>query len=196
MRITPLLLLLLACAAPAASAQIYRCAGPNGTAISDRPCGTTAASPAPFGAYGPAPERAAPRHRSAPADPPRVGEHVKYLGSECSSLSEAIRTGPARGTPPEALRGLRDEYRFKCAVEDREARKQAQADERDRQRAQVASLDAVRAQRREEESRRAHCAGLRDAIAARRSRESQLNATEVSALRDLERSFNERCLSR
>jgi hypothetical protein len=37
---------------------------------------------------------------------------------------------------------------------------------------------------------------MRDVIALKRSRERQLNETEVAALRSLESTYNSRCLSR
>jgi hypothetical protein len=85
----------------AQSAQ-YRCQGDHGCIyISRTPCPGTSLS---MSYCGPAPDDSAIRSRSSGSvtlNPPE--DHVKHLGSECASLSEGLRTGPARGTPSSVL---------------------------------------------------------------------------------------------
>ncbi len=191
----PLLLVLgLLSLTPSAYGQTYRCSSGSGTYYSDRPC-TVIGTPGKLGAIGPS--RAEPATPYSPPLPgaPKAQEHVKYLSAGCASIAEAIRTGPSRGVRRDVLDSLQDEYRQKCALEDQEARKQVRDDESQSLRAKVAERDLARAQRQQSEIRSAQCLGMRDVIALKRKRESQLNDKEVLALRDLEASYNERCIT-
>ena len=177
----------------AAHGQTYRCSSGSGTYFSDRPC--AAGAPAKLGAIGPV-RAPAPAYSPPLPGAPRAQEHVRYLGAECASINEAIRTGPSRGVRYDVVYALQDEYRQKCGLEDQDARRQARDDEVKQLQTQVAQRDSAKAQRRQTEAQSAQCLGMRDVISLKRRRESQLNAKEVEALRDLERSYNERCLTR
>jgi hypothetical protein len=147
-----------------------------------------------LGAYGPtAPQTYTPYSAPVP-DAPRVQDHVKYLGSACASISEAIRTGPTRGVRSDVLRGLQEEYAQKCSVEDQDARRQAQQDKSREFQAKVAERDGVARERQQVKARLEYCDGMRDVIGLKRKREPSLNAQEVEALRDLEKAYNSRCL--
>jgi hypothetical protein len=147
-----------------------------------------------LGAYGPtAPQTYTPYSAPVP-DAPRVQDHVKYLGSACASISEAIRTGPTRGVRSDVLRGLQEEYAQKCSVEDQDARRQAQQDKSREFQAKVAERDGVARERQQVKARLEYCDGMRDVIALKRKREATLNTAEVEALRNLEKAYNERCI--
>jgi hypothetical protein len=148
-----------------------------------------------MGAYGGS--RAAAGTQYFPPTPgaPKAQEHIKYLGAECASINEAIRTGPSRGVRHEAVRALQEEYREKCNIEDQDARKQAQEESAQKIQARLAERDSVKSQKQQAEARSAQCLGMRDVIGLKRKRESQLNETEVQALRNLEQAYNQRCLS-
>jgi len=141
--------------------------------------------------YGPA--RTAPQYTSMPHAMPKAQEHVKYLSSACSSISEAIRTGPARGVKSDVMRGLYEEYRQKCSLEEQEARTQVHQDARAQQQVHVAQRERGAADKREANIRADRCLGMRDVISLKRKREAELNAKEIDALRALERTFNEVC---
>jgi hypothetical protein len=126
----------------------------------------------------------------------KVEDHVKYLGSGCASISEAIRTGPNRGVRMDVIQGLRDEYRQKCSIEDQEARSRASQDSTAEQASKLAQRDAARSQQQQARVQADQCAGMRDVISTKRQRERELNPTEVAALRSLESSYNERCVAR
>jgi hypothetical protein len=64
------------------------------------------------------------------------------------------------------------------------------------QRQKLAQRDSAANERAQAQQRTDQCAGMRDVIALKRSRERQLNDTEVVALRSLESTYNTRCLSR
>lgn len=192
---TALLLCLLACGS--ALAQSHRCSSNGRTYYSDRPCnGDTKLQ-----MYGPAPsyadrraERYADRH--TPSAIPRAQEHVKHLSPACASISEAIRTGPARGVRGDVVRGLHEEYRQKCSMEDQDARAQVHQEMNDQRQTQVAQREMSVAEKQQAKERAERCGGMRDVIALKRKREAELNAKEVGALRSLEKTYNEVCLAR
>jgi hypothetical protein len=192
----PLLALVMLLAGAGAQAQSYRCSNGSSTYYSDRPCSSAPAGK--LGAFGGNPRQSAPPAAYSP-QLPRAGKaqgHVKYLSPACADISEAIRTAPARGVRGDVVSGLHEEYREKCALEDQDARRQLRQDEQKLQSEKVAQRDSIANERAQAQQRADQCAGMRDVIALKRSREKQLNETEVAALRSLEGTYNSRCLSR
>lgn len=195
LRPTSLALALLIVSA-GAQAQSYRCSNGSSIYYSDRPCSSAPAGK--LGAFGDNPRQSAPPAAYSP-QLPRPGKaqgHVKYLNPACADISEAIRTAPARGVRSDVVSGLHEEYRDKCALEDQDARRQQRQDEQKQQSEKVAQRDSVANERAQAQQRADQCAGMRDVIALKRSRERQLNETEVAALRSLEGAYNTRCLTR
>ena len=192
---TPVVALALLLAGAGAHAQSYRCSNGSSIYYSDRPCSSAPAGK--LGAFGGNPRQAPPATYSPQL--PRAGKaqgHVKYLSPACADISEAIRTAPARGVRGDVVSGLHEEYREKCALEDQDARRQQRQDEQKQQSEKVAQRDSIANERAQAQQRADQCAGMRDVIALKRSRERQLNETEVAALRSLEGTYNARCLSR
>jgi len=186
--------LTLLLAASVVQAQTYRCSAGGATYLSDRPCAV--APKTQLGGYGPVAPAPYLPYSPQVADAPKAQEHVKYLGSACASISEAIRTGPTRGVRGDVIRGLQEEYNQKCSIEDQDARRQAQQDRAQELQVKLADRDSAAHDRQQAKARVDHCAGMRDVIALKRKREPELNPTEVQALRELERAYNERCLAR
>ena len=183
-------------AAPSALAQSYRCSANGATYYSDRPC-ATAATRTQLGGYGPARSAATPTPTPTHLpDAPRMQEHVHYLGSGCASISEAIRTAPARGVRGDVVRELHDEYAKKCTLEDQDARAQLQRERAREQQSQLAQRDGAKVAQQQASLRADQCGAMRDVVALKRKREAELNGTEVQALRELEKSYNQRCLAR
>jgi hypothetical protein len=179
-------------ATPWAHAQVYRCSSGGSTYLSDRPCPVLPKTQ--LGGYGPvAPGTYVPYSAPLP-DAPRAQDHVKYLGSACASISEAIRTGPTRGVRADVIRGLQEEYSQKCSVEDQEARRQAQQDKAQELQGKLAERDNNIRERQQVKARLDYCTGMRDVIGLKRKRESALNAAEVEALRNLEKAYSARCI--
>lgn len=173
--------------------QTYRCSSGSTTYLSDRPCPSGSSNK--FGGYtGGRSSTSAPYFPPTPGAP-KAQEHVKYLGAGCASINEAIRTGPSRGVRHDGVQALQEEYREKCSIEDQDARRQAQEDSAQQVKAKVAERDGLKSQKQQAEVRSAQCLGMRDVIALKRKRESQLNETEVQALRNLEQAYNQRCLA-
>lgn len=179
-----------------ADAQQYRCTEGGRVVLSDRPC---AGSPSgKLGVIGPTVSE--PRysgnmqHFIVPAS--KAAEHTSFLGSQCASLIEAIRTAPARGVKGTVVSELQAEYYKKCAEEDRQARQrlsEQQQSERDKQRSVLESRGAERsAQQRSKEA----CTSMLDAIQGRRKRLNPKDQAEVDSLAGLERRFDAECVRR
>jgi hypothetical protein len=176
-----------------AQAQTYRCSSGGSAYLSDKPCGTAPATGR-MGSYGP--QQVAPGYTPQPARPGNVEAHVKYLGTECASISEGIRTAGVRGVRGQVVQDLHQEYRQKCAFEDQDARRKVQADLSQEQGQRQAQRDAANNSRAQAQQQADRCAGMRDVISLKRARETSLNEKEVAALRELESTFNGQCLTR
>lgn len=183
------LLALLAVVTAHASAQSYRCSSGGRTHYSDRPCASELKS------YGPAPERHMPDRYHAQPGMARAEEHVQHMGSGCAAISEAIRTGPARGVKNDVIRGLHEEYRLKCSMDDQAARDQVRQERQQMRQAEVAMREQEAARKRQLAEQRDRCNGMRDVISVKRAREASLNPKEVEALRSLERTYNQVCIA-
>jgi len=181
-------------AVPSVYGQTYRCSSGGSTHLSDRPCND--ASKAQLGMYGPSRSATATPYSSQLPGVPRAQEYVKYLPSGCASIVEAIRTAPARGVRGDVVRALQDEYSQKCSLEDQDARNQLRQEKSQQQQIKLAERDGAVKERQQMQMRADQCGNMREVIALKRKRESDLNPMEVGALRDLERAYNERCISR
>lgn len=174
-----------------AFAQLHKCSARGVNYYSDRPCPLIGKTH--IRAIGPARQHS---YSSRLPDAPKAQEHLKYMGSGCASISEAIRTGPTRGVRGDVIRALRAEYSQKCSLEEQDARRLLQQDKSQEQRMKVAERDHAAAEQHETKERRDYCARMRDVIGLKRKREARLNAKEVDALRQLETSYNGRCIER
>jgi hypothetical protein len=179
-----------------ARAQSYRCTEGGRLVVSDRPCLPGASTR--LGAIGPIAEQ--PRSTAYKRDysPPmqRAAEHVGLLSPRCATISEAIRTGPARGVRGEVISDLRTEYRNLCADEEQLALgklSDKRQNEREKKHAELVAQDQDRAQRQRVQE---NCVGMRDAIQGRKKRLNPELASEVAALADVERRFDEQCRNR
>ena len=184
----------LVLAGPSAEAQSYRCSSGANAYLSDRPCGTGTTGK--LGSYGPSRATAGAPNTSQFPGAPKVQEHVKYLGSGCASISEAIRTGPARGVRSDVISALHEEYNQKCSIEDQAARTTLSQEQTHQRSDQLAQRQAVANVRQQASLKSERCVGMQDLIALKRKRESQLNPTEVEALREIEKTYNVQCLGR
>jgi len=190
MRLRIIICVLLGIASATASAQNYRCSSGGRTYFSDRPCnGETKLQ-----TYGPV--TTYPQYSKSVPGVPKAQDHVKYLSSGCASISEAIRTGPARGVRGDVVQGLYAEYRQKCSLEDQDARARAQQDVDAQRQTQIAQRDSGAADKQTAKERADRCNGMRDVISLKRKREPELNVKEVEALRSLEKTYNAICVAR
>jgi hypothetical protein len=181
--------------ATAAQAQTYRCSAGGSTYLSDKPCGTGQATGR-VGSFGPTAPALSSSYSQSYSRPSGVEPHVKYLGAECASISEGMRTAVVRGVRGNVVNDLQKEYQQKCALEDQDARRKAQQESAQDMRQKQAQRDAVVTARAQTQQSAERCAGMRDVIGLKRKRESTLNEKEVAALRALEVTFNEQCLAR
>jgi hypothetical protein len=179
--------------AASAYGQAYRCDSGGTAYLSARPCAAAAKSE--IRSYGPARSAAGTRYSAPVSGVPKAEEHLKYLGSGCASISEAIRTGPARGVRGDVIGALNAEYSQKCSLEDQSARKQLQEDRSQEQRQALGQREGATTERQRVRLKLEQCTGMREVLVLKRRRESDLNVKEVEALRGLEKAYNERCVA-
>ena len=121
------------------------------------------------------------------------GEMNRYLSPECATLNDGMRSAARQGNYNTVM-DLRREFGRKCGDEMSDAYTQRQQD-------QMRQIEQRQEQKRGQEAAQARtqaqaeqCTGMRDVIQTRRKREAALNPTEVASLRQLEATYNERCL--
>ena len=174
-----------------AFAQAYRCGGSGGSPYySDRPC---SGAPTQIRSYGPMPVGRYV-HGGSSSSLPKAPEHLQYLGSECASINDAIRTAPIRGIGHGVISELHDEYNRKCAEDDQRARSLLAQEQSRQSQARTQVQDQATRQLAQARAQSQQCESMRDVITLKRRREAALNPTEVAALRSLEAAFNQRCL--
>lgn len=111
-------------AVASAQAAGYQCSSNGTTYYSHQPC------PSALVYYGPA---NSPTRYEAPL--PKIGTAPDFqdrLSPRCSSLNDAIRTGPARGLKSDTLSDMRQEYQQKCAEEEGEVRSRMRSEMSDK----------------------------------------------------------------
>lgn len=124
-----------------------------------------------------------------------TSELNRHLSPRCASLNDAMRSAAQQGNY-NTMRDLRQEFMRKCTDEAQAAMQSTyreRENEREQQQEQRRQVEQAQAQSR---ATAQQCDGMRDVIQIKRKREATLNPTEVAALRQLETSFNERCLRR
>jgi hypothetical protein len=139
------------------------------------------------------------QYYSRPYVPPaeNTSETNRHLSPACATLNDAIAAANRQGQYTTA-QTARQEFNRKCADELQEAmqkRYQQQQGERERRLDEKRQAEMAQDQAAQLAQQ---CEGMRDVIALRRKRErdNALNPTEVQALRQLEASYNSRCLRR
>lgn len=124
-----------------------------------------------------------------------TADYNRYLSPRCAGLNDAMRSAAQQGNY-NTMRDLRREFMQKCsdeaqsAVQSASRERETQREQRQEQRRQVEQAQA------DSRALAQQCDGMRDVIQSKRKREATLNPTEVAALRQLETTFNERCLRR
>jgi hypothetical protein len=181
-------------ATPTAYGLTYKCNFGAGSYLSDRPCNGTNSTQ--MNMYGPTRSGTNIPYSSQLPRAARAQEFVKYLPSGCATIIEAIRTAPTRGVRGEVVRDLQEEYNQKCSIEDQDARNRLQQEKQQQQQTKLAERDGARNENLQSKLRTDQCRSMRDVISLKRRRENELNSTEVGALRNLENTYNERCITR
>lgn len=179
-----LILCTLACATSAAIAQArYSCTARNGvTYMSERACPS-------ISVYGPAPERQTNTYI------PKMGEaqeHLPYLSSRCSSLSEGIRTGPARGVKHDVTAELQRNYQRECAEEEREARTKLNAQRNDAANAKKSNQQVAALGQQQMQAKQQQCDESKRIIFNKKKR-TDLSEGEQQELQRFMQNFKERC---
>ncbi len=135
----------------------------------------------------------APTHIPKVQDAP---DHLKLLGPRCSSMSDAIRTGPARGLKSETLAALHKEYRRECAEEESQAIRKLSSERSDarrhQQEEQKAQAQAQALQQQRSQAAQQLCDESRRILATKKRR-TDLNDGEKAELLRFEENFRSRC---
>ena len=193
-------LLGLVAAAGAAQAQSYRCSTPNGYRYSSTPCAGSRPQDDKMGSYGPSESSSyQPSYqrygRVSSAGYRRVQDapaYYDYLSPACKELNDAIRTASTRGVGGDAVRGLQREWSQRCSddVGDAHVRmRQAQRDDRERKRAEVAEAQA---RQTSANVHREQCDEML-CILARKRKRTDLSDGERADLARFEANFEQRC---
>ncbi|MBC7917979.1 MAG: hypothetical protein H7Y28_09235 [Rhodoferax sp.] len=166
----------------------YVCRQSNGsTTISDRPCND---SGAPVVAYGPTQQQ--PTFSNIPKSPD-APEHLKYLGSRCASMNDAIRTGPSRGLTYQTQAELQRSYRRDCAEEESQAYRQLSEDRRSSQTAKQESQRQANAEKQQSALKQQQCDESKRIIHTKSAR-TDLNDGERAELARFKENYQARCL--
>lgn len=119
----------------------------------------------------------------------RAPEVQRYLSPACAQLSDAIRTGPARGLRWDTIAQLREEYRGKCREDEDQARqdlRQAQVQQREAQQAEQQA-------RQRQVQDRSRCQELQRILVGKRRRIEGMGEGERHDLERSEAAYAERC---
>lgn len=158
----------------------------GGYIVSDRPCGN-----APSGIYY-VPPLAQP---AAQTYVPKIGEapeHQKYLSPQCSAMSDAIRTGPARGVRYETTAELQRNYQRQCGEEEYEARNKMAAERREAKNQQKEAQQAVQASQQRSQMAQQQCDESKRILYVKKRR-TDLTEGEKADLQRFEENYKSRC---
>ncbi len=185
-RVFGMCLCLLVCHYASAQSR-YSCPTSNGSyVISSTPC--TSQSSIVY--YGPSAGQA-PQPTYIPKVPD-APEHLKHLGPRCSSMSDAIRTGPARGLKSETITALHKEYRRECAEEESEAFRKLARERTDARSAKQAEKTAMAQEQQRSQLAQQQCDESKRILFTKKRR-TDLTDGEKADLQRFEDNFKSRC---
>jgi hypothetical protein len=189
MKISPLLtLLIVASASPMGIAQVrYNCTAKNGVSYaSEKPCAPPSSA---IVYYGPVAERQPTTYIPKMGEAP---EHLPYLSPRCSSLSEGIRTGPARGVKYEVTASLQRDYQRECSEEDHDARARVNTEHTDAANAKKSSQHFAALTKEQALIKEQQCGESKRIIFSKKKR-TDLTAGEQQELQRFIQNYKERC---
>ncbi len=188
--------ILMVAASQACAQTVYRCRSGGSTVISQQPCTTGAGSH--IGVIGPQESRYASPEFQTHYNPGvgKAPDHLAYLGAECATLSDAMRTAPARGLRGAAITDLHNEYRTKCAEEDSEARQRVSREQSDQRNARKSEQQAQKFQRELSVRERDQCHELLRILHGKRQRLAAMSEGEKTDLANSETAYRARCSAR
>ncbi len=174
-----------------AFSQSYQCKRQNGTTYQ-----SPNACPSPgLIYYGPT-ESPNTSYRSENSRIQAAGEELQYLSSECSRLSEGIRTAPARGLKYDVIQASQKEFTEKCSDELSAARQQVYASKRDKKSNALEEKKSSQMKvvmNKEEEARKyRQCAEIRNALNNRKAK-TNMTEGEKNDILAFEQRYRDRC---
>lgn len=119
-------------------------------------------------------------------------EHLKYLSPQCSAMSDAIRTGPARGVRYDTTAELQKNYYRQCAEDESEARSKLAAERRDVNKAKKEAVQAQQASQQRSQLAQQQCDESKR-ILYMKKRRTDLNEGEKAELLRFEENYKSRC---
>lgn len=169
----------------------YTCRYNGGSYQSTQPCPGTSVGGSDLVYHGPV---TPPPPRYEPP-PPRVAEApstLRYLSPRCASLSDAIRTAPARGLQYDTIRQLQQEYNRECSENESEARSRLSQERRDQKQQQNEARALSKAEQERASIRAQQCGESKRILVTKRAR-TDLTDGEKADLKRFEENFLARC---
>lgn len=126
---------------------------------------------------------------------PRVTEApstLRYLSPRCASLSDAIRTAPARGLKYDTIRQLQQEYSRECSEDESEARSRLSQERRDQKQQQKEAMALTKAEQERASIRAQQCGESKRILFSKRAR-TDLTDGEKAELKRFEENYLARC---
>ena len=117
---------------------------------------------------------------------------MSYLSPRCASLSDAIRTAPARGLQYDTIRQLQQEYNRECSENESEARSRLWQERRDQKQQQIEAKALSKAEQERASIRAQQCGESKRILVTKRAR-TDLTDGEKADLKRFEENFLARC---
>lgn len=165
----------------------YSCrSASGGTIVSDKPCGSSSG----MTYYGPTASQGTsntyvPKVSAAP-------DHLKYLSPHCSSMNDAIRTGPARGVKYETTSELQKNYQRECADDERDAYSQLSGERNETRSAKNETKQAAIAAVQRTQIAQQQCDESKRILFIKKRRTDLTDGEKLDLLR-FEENFKSRC---
>jgi len=177
---------ILVSSATAAQEQTrYACTVDGRTVYSTAPCVRSGVV-----YYGPA------RSQSSDETPiPKIGPapaNLQYLSPRCASLSDAIRTGPARGLKYDAVSQLQRDYDQQCSENENEAYNQMRQERKNKQKQLTEANEAQSKDMERTQVQQQLCGESKRILLKKRAR-TDLTDGEKADLRRFEENYLSRC---
>lgn len=171
-----------------AAQTIYRCTNGTTSSLSDRPCDSGVRTK--LSAYG-----SLERPRSPIQESPvgRAPEYLSYMSVPCAQLSDAIRTGPARGLRSGAMRELHDDYGKRCSDDEQTARRMWGQDQQFQKDQRTARQKAEQLEQSRIVTTKEQCHEILRILHARRKRVETYTSGQRADLERFESSYQARC---
>lgn len=132
------------------------------------------------------------RYETAQARIAEAPATLRYLSPRCASLSDAIRTAPARGLKYDTINELHREYRRECAEDENEAQQRLSQERREQSQQQREAKAASQAEQERAKIKAQQCGESKRILLTKRAR-TDLTEGEKADLKRFEENYLARC---